>query len=62
MGKPITITIRQGERHRYGGTRHHYTLRQGGKVIKTGSGWGTDGALGAANKARKRLLAKEEGK
>ena len=61
MGKHLSrIEINLGERTyvRPGVTRVRYTLTQYGKVLKSGSGIGDDGAYAAACKALKRLEAK----
>ncbi len=62
MGKHLSaIQIHLNTDHQrdcYGAGRVSYTLEQYGKVLKSGSGWGADGAWAAANKALKRLEAK----
>ena len=63
MGKhlsAINIVLGQGVPIRYNShiMRVPYTLSQYGKVLKTGSGIGNDGAWAAANKALKRLAIK----
>ncbi len=63
MGKhlsAIQICLGQGTRIRYNShiERVPYTLKQYGKVLKSGSGIGQDGAYAAACKALKRLEAK----
>jgi len=43
-----------------GARRYPYTLSLNGKVVKTGSAWGADGAWQAAVKARDRLIVKNK--
>ncbi len=45
-------------RNRAGQQRVPYMLKQYGEILKSGSGWGDNGAWAAANKALKRLAAK----
>jgi hypothetical protein len=62
MGKHMTaIQIILGpdrSENRYRQARVNYRIEQCGKVLKRGSGIGSDGAWAAANKAVKRLEAK----
>ena len=63
MGKhlsAIKICLGRGVRNYYGIERVPYTLEQYGVVLKSGVGWGPDGAWAAANKALKRLIIKDQ--